>query len=345
MTPENTPESQSKLAPRLRIYSKDSEPEANKTIVEIDGKIASSHASIIAVFDHHRTGARVNLDEVPNIVSDEVLNSDEYVTPMFDTDYLISAIVLRMGGKEKIEPEILKILYSASEWCDYLESSESSEDIKQKGLGLHLYLKNKGFSLMKELCEKKGETTPEGRSVPSDATMTEIANNLGDELENAIKNNTLDKMQDTKYLQKGSAMKERWQEANVRNDELMATVVLKKGEFIDPLFTYELVKGKLMITAIEMTEEAGGKLYQYTIGLKPSSYEELDLRPLIEVMNSADSNVIQQEQAGVPTNEQKRWGGRAAAFGSPFKIHSSLSPDEVERLIEQNISKCSISET
>ena len=94
----------------------------------------------------------------------------------FDTDYLISAIVLRLGGRDKIEPETLRILYSASEWCDYLESSEESEDMKQKGLGLHLYLKNKGFTLMKELCQKKGEITPEGRSTPSDETMTKYIN-------------------------------------------------------------------------------------------------------------------------------------------------------------------------
>ena len=48
--------------PRLRIYSRDAQPEAGVSIVEIDGNIANTRARLVGVFDHHRSGAHVNLE-------------------------------------------------------------------------------------------------------------------------------------------------------------------------------------------------------------------------------------------------------------------------------------------
>ncbi len=326
--------------PTLGIYSR-STPAEDKKVVEIDGRIADTRAKVLASFDHHRSGNRVNLDDVPDKV--HLSEVDELVTPMFDTDFLISAIVTRMGGKEAIKPTDLKVLYAASEWCDLLESDEEDEDLKQKGLGLHLYLKGKGFGLLKAKCEEKGEMA-NGRFNASDETMSEIANELGDELESALQNGTLDDLQDMNYLQQKEPMQQEWREANEgrRNDELMASVVLKEGEYIDPIFFMELLKGKLCITSTESdkTDEEGRRIYNYTVSLKPSSYEEIDLRPLIDEMNKQDPNVIKQAEGGVPESEQKRWGGREVVFGAPFGIHSALSPDEVEQIVEDNIDKC-----
>ena len=323
---------------KLSVYSRQEIPR-DVSVIEVDGKVVSTRAHVAGVFDHHRTGARVNLDEVPDRVGEEVRSAEEFVTSTFDADYLISAIVLRMGGKENIKPRDLRILYAASEFCDYLESDEKDEEIKKIALGVFLYLKNKGFKLVTQICKEKGLMTPEGRTKPNDAVMSEVANILGDELEESIKNGTLEKIQDYEYLGKKEPMQTRWKEANKghRNDDVMAVAVFEnEGEYIDPLFAYELVKGKLLIT-VKLVE--GGK-FSYTIGLKPSSYKELDLTPLIEVMNENDPNVIKQVEEGVSKDKQFRWGGRSAAFGSPFNVYSGLAPDKVEKLVEENLEKC-----
>lgn len=323
---------------KLSVYSRQ-EPDRDVSVVEVDGKVISTRAHVTAVFDHHRTGTRVNLDEVPDKVGEDVLSAEELTTSTFDADYLISAIVLRMGGKENIKPRDLKILYAASEFCDHLESNEEDEDIKKVALGVFLHLKNKGFKLTAQICEEKGLMTPDGKAKPNDGVMTEVANVLGDELEDAIKNGNLEELQDFEYLSKKEPMQKRWLEANQghRNDDTMAVAIFEdESEYIDPLFAYEMVKGKLLIT-VNLVE--GGK-FSYTIGLKPSSYKELDLTPLIEIMNENDPNVIKQVEDGIPKDKQFRWGGRAVAFGSPYNVNSGLTSEQVQKIVEENLDRC-----
>ena len=327
---------------KLSVYSRQEIPR-DVSLVEVDGKVVSTRAHVAGVFDHHRTGARVNLDEVPDKVSEEVRSAEELATSTFDADYLISAVVLRMGGKESIKPRDLKILYAASEFCDHLESNETDEEIKKIALGFFLYLKNKGFKLVAQICKEKGLLTPDGKPKSNDEVMSEVANILGDELEESIKSGNLEKLQDYEYLGKKEPMQARWREANKghRNDDTMAVAVFEnENEYIDPLFAYELVKGKMLIT-VKLIE--GGK-FSYTIGLKPASYKELDLTPLVEVMNQNDPNVIKQVEDGVPKDKQFRWGGRAVAFGSPFNVYSALTPEQVEKLVEENLDKCALVE-
>lgn len=335
-----------KQKPKLAVYLK-SKPRDDVSIVEIDGAVGRMREKLVGVFDHHRTGKKVNLDEVPEHVDEEILNADQYATHSFDVDYLISAVVTRMGGKANVDPESLKILYSASEWCDLLESDETDPDIKNKALGLFFYFQKKESDLISQFCEKNGEKTPQGIDNPSDETESEIANIMADELEDAIRNGALDKLQDFEYLKQKEPMQSRWKEANKgrRNDDLMAVVVLNESEYIDPLFAYELVNGKILITANENGERDGKKLHYYTIGLKPSAYKELDLRALIDEMNDKDPSVIRQKEAGIPQEKQSRWGGRAKVFGSPLNgVYSELSPDEVEKLVEENLDKCALVE-
>jgi len=147
-------------------------------------------------------------------------------------------------------------------------------------------------------------------------------------------------MIDTAYLSEKDAMQTRFKEAVQRNDDTLALVILQKGERIDPLFSYELVNGLVMITAIDMGEEDGRPSTQYTIGANPKHYGHLDLRPLIDVFNAQDPNVLAQAEKGIPTKDQKRWGGRSAAFGSPFGVNSGLLPEQVAQIVEQNLSKC-----
>ncbi|MBT7736644.1 hypothetical protein HN709_03065 [Candidatus Peregrinibacteria bacterium] len=341
--PQTGEHSGQRQRPILSVYTSSS-PDAERSRIEVDGKVKSTHGRVLAVYDHHRSGERINLDAVPGLVDESMLAmTDELAASGLDTDFVVSAVVVRMGGKDKVNERDLRILEAASEWCDLLVSDETDQLIKDAGLSLHFHMKNRGFSRMKELCEQKGELNPlNSRPTPSDETMTQIANELADELEKSIRGDRLEEgMQAQDYLAKKDSTCESWTERNVRNDELLALTIAEKGEYFDPLFITELVKGKLRIDAVRQgPDEDGRELFHYVIGLVPAFNEELDLRLLIEKMNEADPVVQIQIQQGIEEANFRGWGGRSVAFGSPHGIRSALRPEEVAQIIEENIHLC-----
>jgi hypothetical protein len=63
---------------------------------------------------------------------------------MMDSDFIISSAIILAWWKSQIITDKLKILESASRYCDLLEDKiEEDEEIKNKWLALHLYIKNK----------------------------------------------------------------------------------------------------------------------------------------------------------------------------------------------------------
>jgi hypothetical protein len=176
--------------------------------------------------------------------------------------------------------------------------------------------------LTKERWELK--EIPWGRLIPnaSDSTMSEIADKLVYDILWTIVSkdiSKIDKLQDETYLAKKPEFLRKAEDACTRNESDFTTI--KTWEYIDPLFIYEFVKWDIVIMASEQEN-----WHRFSIWAKPSS--NLDLTNLTKRLNEIDPNVANQE-----VEEWKRpntWGGRPTVFGSPFKINSWLTVEQVE---------------
>jgi len=314
--------------PKISIYNK-TNPDNNipdKSIVEVDGWVNTDVENILHTFDHHRTWEEINLDTVPDKI--DSLEWKEIGTHMLDSDFIISSAVIIAWWKERIQPEMLKILESASRYCDLLEDkTETDESIKKKGLWLHLYLKNMWFEMTNKLTKEKWELKelPWGRKISnaSDSTMSEIADKLVYDILWTIVSediSKIDKLQDETYLSKKPEFLKKAKEACTRNESDFTTI--QTWEYIDPLFIYEFVKWDIVIM---VNEQDNWK--KFSIWAKPSS--NLDLTNLTKRLNEIDPNVLNQEVE--KWKKPNTWWGRSTVFGSPFKINSGLTVEEVEK--------------
>lgn len=323
--------------PRVSIYNK-TNPDFNETldksIVEVDGGVNIEVEKIFNTFDHHRSGEEINLDTVPENVPS--LEWKEIATHMLDSDFIISSAVILAWWKEQIQPEMLKILESASRYCDLLEDkTETDEAIKKRGLWLHLYLKNIWFKMTNDLTKEKWETREGfwGKILPnaSDSTMSEIADKLVYDILWTIVSkdvSKIDNLQDETYLAKKPEFLKKAEDACTRNEKDFTTI--QTGEYIDPLFIYDFVKWDIVIMTSEQENEQ-----RFSIWAKPSS--NLDLTNLTKKLNAIDPNVINQK-----VEEWKRantWGWRPTVFGSPFQINSWLTVEQVEEEVSKFLKK------
>jgi len=314
--------------PKVSVYNKTNPKNdiLDKSIVEVDGWVNTEVEKIFATFDHHRSWEEINLDTVPEKVNS--LEWKEIATHMLDSDFVISSAVILAWWKEQIQPEMLRILESASRYCDLLEDkTETDENIKKKGLWLHLYLKNMWFKMTNDLTKERNELKeiPWGKFIPdaSDSTISEIADKLVYDILWTIVSkdiSKIDRLQDETYLAKKPEFLKKAKEACTRNEYDFTTI--QTWEYIDPLFIYEFVKWDILI----MTSKQDN-WQKFIIWAKPSS--NLYLTELTKRLNEIDPNVINQE-----VEEWKKpntWGGRPTVFGSPFKINSGLTVEQVEK--------------
>ena len=82
---------------------------------------------------------RYFIDKIPDVV----------ITTFIDTDAISSAVAVQYGGAGNLSERIVRILKSASYYCDYLEGNPEFQDVDKEGLGLHFYLKNKEVEYFK----------------------------------------------------------------------------------------------------------------------------------------------------------------------------------------------------
>ncbi len=85
------------------------------------------------------------------------------------------------------------------------------------------------------------------------------------------------------------------------------------------------------VTLFIHTHAAGG--LRYVVGVNPHSLAIDDLRPALDALARAEFDEGPPVKGPVPGNDAENWGGRAAAFGSPWDFGSRLPPDTVARII------------
>ena len=127
-----------------------SEEAPSGRFISVDGSVPG--ASV--VYDHHKTGERINLDAMPETLSTE--GFDGVGTTMMDADAIVSAAVCAIGGIAAVPAQYVPVLRSASFWCDHLVGDPSQDaQANQVGLGLMASMKNRGFAATKVIANQK----------------------------------------------------------------------------------------------------------------------------------------------------------------------------------------------
>lgn len=245
-------------------------------------------------YDHHITGEKINLDAIPPLL--KVLPK-VVATNQIDTDSICSAVVVFFGGENNISEYYRGILRTASTYCDYLISNENfDEKTNNKGLGLHFYMKKKGFNMLKRF----DPVTSKERSIVFTKLSREVIEHIekGKELPN-----------DTSYLDRLNFHIKMAKESIIHNDRLVT--VISSYDFIDPIASYKVVDTPLLVLQSYISND----LYKYSIGVNPIYYDRYNITNLLTYINK---------------HYEEGWGGRSVAGGSPY----SGSSIELKRLIK-----------
>jgi hypothetical protein len=273
---------------------------AKKDILFVDGSLKGYKA-----YDHHITGEKINLDAMPPLIENR---PNIVATTQIDSDAICSAVVAYFGGERNIKKTYIDIFRCASMFCDYLIPNENfDQETNQKGLGFHLYLKEKGFTLSK----KYPEVGFNERS--------EVFSTLCDDIIEVIKNNK--KLpNDTSYLNRIMEQQRLAKTYIVYEDDLI-TVLLAKT-FIDPIASYKIVKTPILV----VSSEIDNGLYKHSIGVNPKYYDKYNIKKLLTLLDK---------------EYEEGWGGRNIAGGGPFN-GSELSIDELVKIIQNNKNKIKV---
>lgn len=333
----------SSLPPTFRVYERTSPPE-DARVVDVDGQTRTPNA-VRAVFDHHRTGERVNLDTVK--LSEPGLEGHELATHKLDPDYLVSAVTLWFGGKEHVPARFLRILYATSELGDHLEQDAAFgyTDVAAEGKQLLLYL----LSRQKQLMGEQRALTVEGEGEERDRALADrkqslVATLLARDLIQAVRNDlrgsvapgtkSLDDLASDAATAEMVAQQERWHEGVRVNDELLAVVEAERD--LESLYVLELVRGDMQVLVMPKRRPDGVLIgNKIRVSLKPAAYGKYDLSKLLPLLNDADPNVVSQV---VPAGKTpQRWGGRDVVISAAYDVWSGFSAAEIEAFIREHI--------
>jgi hypothetical protein len=249
-----------------------------KEVLFVDGSIEGYRA-----YDHHKTGEKINLDAMPSVINDLPM---VVATTQIDSDAICSAVVVYFGGEGNIDKKYSDIFRTASTYCDYLIPNENyDKETNEKGLGLHLYMKEKGIKLINRF----SEVGIKERSFVFDR----LCNMLIDIIEKDE-----DLPNDTTYLNRIEKQMKIAQSSITHHDDLVSVIYTK--EFIDPIASYKVITTPLLIIQNDFRDN----LYKYSIGVNPKYYSQYNIKYLFDYINE---------------NVEKGWGGRNIAGGSPFK--------------------------
>ncbi len=255
----------------LQDYEKDK-------VLFVDGSIEGYKA-----YDHHKTGERINLDTMPPVIHDI---PEAVATTQIDSDAICSAVVVYFGGESKIDQRYTDVFRTASTFCDYLIPNEDfDKETNTHGLGLHLYMKEKGIKLINRF----DDVGSKERSFVFDSLcrmLIEIIES-GDELPN-----------DTSYLNRIEKQIKVAETSIIHKDDLLTAIYAK--EFIDPLASYRVITTPLLVIKSDYKDG----LFKYSVGVNPKFYDDYHIKNLFDYINE---------------NIEKGWGGRNIAGGSPFK--------------------------
>lgn len=282
---------------------------AKRPVIGVDGPVQGADIC----FDHHATGEAVNLLAIPEVVP----RPGTIATTMLDSDAVVSAavVLLRAGGEHAAVLAVWAPLYEAAHFCDHLIPSGHHPGAEQAGLGLHCWLKARGFARGEELARAAGEIREDSRGqsrpAPSFETKGKVFEELTVELIAAIRAGSLPC--DLTYLDRLAAMEEEARRG-IRRVEGRATVLIIDG-YVDPLALYRVIDTDLSVIAGSRPDGT----FRYTIGVHPRAYGRVDLAPVLARLNEREPG----------------WGGRSNTGGSPMGTGSRIGVEDLAQFLNE----------
>jgi len=267
---------------------------APRPVIGVDGPVQGADVC----YDHHASGETVNLLAIPQTVP----WPGTVATTMVDGDAAISAavVLVRAAGEGEAVRTVWPVLYEAAHYCDHLIPSGVHPGAEQAGLGLHCWLKDRGFRSLRSAASEP---------VPSWQTKSRVFQDLAVALVSAIRNGEMPS--DFAYLERLDAF-----EAEVRNAIRGVhgdITVLQPLRYVDAMATYRVIETDLVL--LVGGHATGGT--SYTIGVHPRAYDRIDLRPALAALAAREPG----------------WGGRRNAGGSPLQCGSRLTVEQVIDLV------------
>lgn len=292
------------------IVSTEPLPSGKRPVIGVDGPVRGADLC----FDHHATGEPVNLLAIPEAVP----RPGTIATTLLDSDAVISAavVLLRAGAEHGAVQAVWAPLYEAAHFCDHLIPSGRHPGAERAGLGLHCWLKARGFARAEALARAAGEVRQDSRGQlrpsPSFETKGKVFRELTLELLAAIRGGSLPC--DLSYLDRLAGMEEEARRG-VRQVDGRVTVLVLDG-YVDPLAFYRVVDTDLAVVVGAQAEGA----WRYTIGVHPRAYGRIDLGPVFARLNAREPG----------------WGGRSNAGGSPLGTGSRIAADELLAILNDD---------
>lgn len=268
--------------------------------VSVDGSVPGASVT----WDHHRTGELINLDAMPDEFDPTPF--DGVCTTLADADAVSSAVAFLLGGKARVPAHELRVLLSASHWCDHLAPHPALDgEINRLGRGL--------------LDAIDGEMRAGG--APTSASFAAAVRRLTA----AIEAGEVLPYSDRFEVQRARA------EALDRDGRIVrrgaVAVVDTRGlDGVDPLATYE--RHRCPVSVLVGTHPRGGP--RYTVGTNPLVHERVaDVTAALRALGAAEFAHGPPALSPEPVAGSENWGGRRTVFGSPWNYGSRLGVDEV----------------
>lgn len=277
-------------------------PEGVGRYASVDGSVPGAALT----WDHHVTGELVNLEAIPDRI--DVRGLDGIGTTLADTDAVVSAVAVALGGAGSLDAALRAALLSASHWCDHLGPHPALDaEPNRVGRGLHHWCtrvlrtgasSSEGFALaVNELLDRIAEREPLPSEEPDPASLARARQLAA--------------------------------EGRIRVHRGVALVDLRGVEPLDPLSVYELHRAAVAVTVDH--HRCGG--VKYTVGVNPLAPHPADLRAVLERLAALEHAHGAPALSPGPGPGTENWGGRATVFGSPWNYGSRLEPDEVARAV------------
>lgn len=260
------------------------------------------------VWDHHQSGEPINLDVLPEHFDPEVL--DGLASTHVDSDGILSAVTVLLGGKAHLTPEQRALFATACHYCDHLTPHPDYDaEANARGERLHRAImhglsriQGRSARFEQRVCDlfariQAGEPLPERD--PAEDYDPDLARTLR-------------------------------AQGRIRRVGDVALVDLSGLHHPDVWSVYA-AHGAPVGVHYDRHRDGG---FVYSVGINPVGGRKLrDLRPVLK-------KVAAREYAfGPPTLSpdpgELNWGGRAEVFGSPWNYGSRIAPEQLGKIIQE----------
>jgi hypothetical protein len=304
-----------RIQPGLTLFvatRRDQVPSTCSRYVSVDGSVPGAAVT----WDHHVTGELVNLDAMPAEIDASAF--DGIGTTMADTDAIVSAAAVLVGGAAHVHPQTMAVLLSASHWCDHLGPHPAQTDAANAaGRGLHGHVlaglahqeRSVPQTAFASLALDLASAVATGSTLPYDTTI-------------------LDQAEHTAMLLDG--------DGRITRRGLVGVVDLRGTRHASPSALY--ARFDCPIGLFIEDHPAGG--LRYTVGLHPARRGgPSSVRPVLDALARAEFAHGWPALGAEARPGMENWGGRQTVGGSPWNYGSRLSPDEVVAIIEQVVAR------